>query len=375
MINSPQDESREPLPGSASEIESPDDAARPTPIPNRASGEGAVADETPRPDLPAEIALGEPQPSGPDPFFVSYAQPGPQLHVPSDPPANARPPELFQSFSQLPVRPPARIPNFGHVGLLALLLVIGFLCTGAVFGLASFFLHIGTNALAHAAASNVQFILASEAILYLITFGLSLLVFPFFWHEKLSAGLQWRGAVALRRFWPLAATALGCAGLAALDEVLMPGPTNAPIDKMFSAPGAAWLMFAFGTTLAPFFEEMFFRGFLLPALCTAYDWSTEKFSHLSAPPLDSNGHPQWSLGAMVVGSILTSIPFALLHVEQQGHSLGPFLLLIVISLILCTVRLKTRSLAASTLVHAAYNFIIFSLALIGTSGFRHFDKM
>jgi uncharacterized protein len=40
------------------------------------------------------------------------------------------------------------------------------------------------------------------------------------------------------------------------------------------------------------------------------------------------------------------------------------------------VRLKfTRSLAASTLVHACYNFIIFSLALIGTGGFRHLDKM
>jgi hypothetical protein len=142
---------------------------------------------------------------------------------------------------------------------------------------------------------------------------------------------------------------------------------------MFSAPGAAWLMFAFGTTLAPFFEELVFRGFLLPALCTAWDWVAEHIRHEPAPPLDPNGHPQWSLPAMAVASVLTSIPFALLHVEQQGHSLGPFLLLIVISLILCTVRLKTRSLAASTVVHACYNFIIFSLALIGTSGFRHFN--
>jgi membrane protease YdiL (CAAX protease family) len=144
---------------------------------------------------------------------------------------------------------------------------------------------------------------------------------------------------------------------------------------MFSSPGAAWLMFAFGTTIAPFFEEMFFRGFLLPALCTAWDWLVEQVKHEAAPPLDANGHPEWSLPAMAVASVLTSIPFALLHVDQQGHSLGPFLLLIVVSLVLCTVRLKTRSLAASTLVHACYNFIIFSLALIGTGGFRHFDKM
>jgi membrane protease YdiL (CAAX protease family) len=39
------------------------------------------------------------------------------------------------------------------------------------------------------------------------------------------------------------------------------------------------------------------------------------------------------------------------------------------------VRLITRSLAASTLVHACYNFTIFFLMLVGTGGFRHLDKM
>jgi len=36
---------------------------------------------------------------------------------------------------------------------------------------------------------------------------------------------------------------------------------------------------------------------------------------------------------------------------------------------------KTRSLAASTLVHACYNFMLFSTMLVATGGFRHFDKM
>jgi membrane protease YdiL (CAAX protease family) len=287
------------------------------------------------------------------------------------------------------------------------------------------------------------FNLLSEAILYLVTFGFSLFVFPMVWNEGLFAGLQWRGAVALSRFWLLAGTALACFGLAILDQVLMPGPSNAPIEKMISSPGAAWMMFAFGITMAPFFEEMFFRGFLLPALCTLADWSDESLfgrsdqnigriarvslssvamivsclAALGLPagivvaiywhswplavgsafftaavfwalaavrpkgaeqfvrPLDANGQPQWSLPAMVIGSIATSIPFALLHVEQQGHSLGPFLLLIVISMILCAVRLFTRSLASSTLVHATYNFFIFVSAMAATGGFRHFDKM
>ncbi len=50
---------------------------------------------------------------------------------------------------------------------------------------------------------------------------------------------------------------------------------------------------------------------------------------------------------MVVGSLATSIPFAALHAEQTGYSIGPFLLLICVSLVLCAVRLTTRSLAAS----------------------------
>ena len=365
MTNLPEEESGPPL------IRPVDEAGSFSPIPDRTSGEEPPAGELPTEVTLGDAAPGEPPlaaPSEPDPFFVSYAE------QPDQPPTT-EPPQLFQSFVQPVVRPPARIPHFGHLSLLIPIGGIAFVCTILVLYFPMRLHLFGWSLSTQAAATNVPLILSSEAILYLFVFAISVLVFPLFWHEKLLVGLQWRGAVALKRFGWLAATALGCAGLAALEEVVLPGPKNAPIDKMFSAPGAAWLMFAFGTTLAPFFEEMFFRGFLLPALCTAWDWIVERIKREPAPSLDANGHPQWSFLAMAVASVLTSIPFALLHVDQQGHSLGPFLLLIVVSLVLCTVRLKTRSLAASTLVHACYNFIIFSLALIGTGGFRHFDKM
>jgi hypothetical protein len=39
------------------------------------------------------------------------------------------------------------------------------------------------------------------------------------------------------------------------------------------------------------------------------------------------------------------------------------------------VRLVTRSLAASVVVHACYNFLLFSLMMVGTAGFRHLEKM
>ena len=169
--------------------------------------------------------------------------------------------------------------------------------------------------------------------------------------------------------------ALFCFVVAIVNGMLMPGPTNAPIDQLFHAPGAAWVLFFFGITLAPFFEEMAFRGFLLPAFCTAYDWTIEHITGVPRRPLDAYENPQWSLSAMIIGSVLTSAPFALMHGSQTSWSLGPFLLLIFVSLMLCWVRLSTRSLAASTLVHASYNFMLFSFMLLGTHGFKHLDKM
>jgi membrane protease YdiL (CAAX protease family) len=64
-----------------------------------------------------------------------------------------------------------------------------------------------------------------------------------------------------------------------------------------------------------------------------------------------------------------------MHAEQVGKAWGPLVLLYCVSLILCAVRLATRSLAASTLVHSLYNFLLFSMMLVQTGGFRHMDRM
>ena len=78
---------------------------------------------------------------------------------------------------------------------------------------------------------------------------------------------------------------------------------------------------------------------------------------------------------MALMSLYVSIPFAFMHGEQTGYSLGPFVLLVCVSLVLCWVRLSTRSLAASTLVHASYNLLLFLLMFFASGGFKHLDKM
>jgi uncharacterized protein len=305
------------------------------------------------------------EPSSADSPFVLQGPELPQQNIPDETP-------FFHYVP--PPRPPERIPHMGHIGILCLIAVAG-LALAALLAQVGVSYHVfGVKNLTDA-ATDVHYTLGTEGVFYLLTLAGALLVFPLLWHKSLFAGLQWRADIARRRSGYLISAAIVCFILAMFDGLLMPGPVDAPIDRIFRMPGAAWILFAFGVTLAPFFEELGFRGFLLPALSTSFDWIAEKASGELPHPIDENGHPQWSMPAMIVASVLTSILFAFLHADQTGWSLGPFLLLVLVSLVLCGARLITRSLAASVFVHACYNFLLFSFMLIGTGGFKHLDKM
>lgn len=291
----------------------------------------------------------------------------------SDTPSDAEPP-LFQAILRVEPPPPTRIPHLGHFFLLLLLLVFGFIGAVAVVFIALHFHLYGVTSLEQT-KTEIHYTLGSEGLGYVFTLLECMLIFPLIWHKSFFAGIQWNGATAFRLRWRLVGGAVVCLLLALVNSLVLPGPAHAPIEDIFKERGAAWLLFLFGVTFAPFFEEMFFRGFLLPALCTAYDWCAEKMYHVPRRPLAENGHPQWSFPAMAIAAVVTSLPFAGMHAAQTGYSIGPFLLLLGVSIVLCAVRLWTRSLASSTLVHASYNFMLFTIMLVGTQGFRHLDKM
>jgi uncharacterized protein len=348
----------------------------------------------------------------------------------------------FSAATEPEILPPPRLPHLGHLTLLLLLVIVGFALAILLVLLALHFHVYGISSIEDT-KSEIHYQLGSEGLGYLFTLLGCLIVYPHVWHKGFFAGIQWNGATALRLRWRLVGAAFVCLLLALLNSVVLPGPKHTPIEEIFREPGAAWLLFGFGVTFAPFFEEMFFRGFLLPAFCTAFDWVAERVSRqreglvradggprwtsgtilvaaaataapfaaacalaskrylligvlllfawcctatlawtigrrrraTPAATVDPQGHPLWSLPAMICISLFTSVPFALLHAPQTGFSVGPFFLLVGVSVVLCSVRLWTRSLAASTLVHSSYNFMLFAIMMVGTQGFRHMDKM
>ena len=130
---------------------------------------------------------------------------------------------------------------------------------------------------------------------------------------------------------------------------LLPMPKNLPIDQFFQTAREAYLLSIFGMSLAPLLEELFFRGFLYPVLARR-------------------------LGT-AAGIFLTALAFALIHGAQLMYAWGPVLVIFLVGLVLTLVRAVTKSVAASLLIHMAYNGTISLAMFAATSGFRHLERL
>lgn len=129
---------------------------------------------------------------------------------------------------------------------------------------------------------------------------------------------------------------------------LLPMPKNLPLDEFFKTARDAYILSVFGIFFAPLFEELFFRGFLYPVLAR-----------------------RWGMGASI---LITAAAFASIHGSQLKYSWGPVLVIFLVGLALTTVRAVKKSVAATVLMHMAYNGTIFIVTYIATDGFRHMEK-
>ena len=211
--------------------------------------------------------------------------------------------------------------------------------------------------------------LGAEAATYVLALLASYYIFPPLWKRSFLRGIQWNGLAARRNALRLVATGILLSALAQLGEHFVTEPKSPEIDKLMRTPGGAWAVMLLGTLLAPMIEEIAFRGFLLPALATAYDWLS-----LDRTPA---GLRRWesttahTAPALTFAALFSSLLFALVHAPQLEYAWGPVGLLFCVSLVFAYVRVRTHSVACSTAVHLTYNLTIFIAALVATDGFRH----
>jgi hypothetical protein len=80
-------------------------------------------------------------------------------------------------------------------------------------------------------------------------------------------------------------------------------------------------------------------------------------------------------GLAVAGAIgITACAFASIHASQLKYSWGPVLIIFLVGVALTTVRALKRSVAATVLMHMAYNATIFVVTYIATDHFKHMEK-
>jgi uncharacterized protein len=269
------------------------------------------------------------------------------------------PPPLF-------VEPARRIPNFGHTVLFfTIAIVVLILSTVAAYAVFTG-LHLLGNETTEQLMREPRMLIPSMAFAYLLAGAIIWATFASLWQQPFLPALHWNFAAVKQRWRWLLAGAVALSLIVQFLSNFLPIPKTLPIDDFFRNRFDVWMVALFGTFVAPVFEELAFRGFLLPSLASAWDWVRGQRDQTDQ---------HWSVAALVISCSITSIAFATVHADQLAHAWAPLAVLFTVSLVLCGVRLWADSLAASTFVHAVYNGTIFTLLYFGTDGFRHLDKI
>lgn len=195
----------------------------------------------------------------------------------------------------------------------------------------------------------ILFLLPVQVVSYILTVGFMVFLIWVKYRTRFLEAVRWNMPGAKAAWWALA----GGAGLGLFSEVASAllhrwTPKSLPIDQYLRTPSSAYALAAFGILVAPMVEELFFRGFLYPAL---------------ARPL-----------GVALATVLTAGGFALIHSQQLAHAWVPLLLIFTVGMVLTVVRARSQSVAVCVLIHTGYNFTLFTLLWVASQGFHHMER-
>ena len=196
---------------------------------------------------------------------------------------------------------------------------------------------------------KASILVPAQTVAYLLLIGFMVQLVRFKNQSSFGEAISWR-TPGKDRVLGAIATGVGLALASGLFESLFSRwvPKSLPIDKYFSDTHTAYLLAVFGVAVAPLVEELFFRGFLYPAL---------------ARPL-----------GIQVSVVLTAAGFAVVHQGQLAHAWVPLTWLFIVGAVLTVVRARTKSVATCVIIHVTYNLTLFALFFIASHGFNQLQS-
>jgi membrane protease YdiL (CAAX protease family) len=272
------------------------------------------------------------------------------LHTfdPTTPESVAPPPLPVAPVS--PDSPTVPEPNLVDVLLTLLVAVAALIFCTLIAGVVLLILHGPHATLDKDPAKAVMLVLPIQLAAYVLTVGFMVFYVWQKYHVGFLQAVRWNMPAGKFAGYALVGGSVLAFGSALAEASLHRWmPKNLPIEQYFSTPASAYALAAFGILVAPLVEELFFRGFLYPALARR-------------------------LG-QALGIAITGVLFAFLHASQLAMAWAPLLVLSVVGSVLTFVRARTNSLATCVLVHAGYNFTLFTMLFFSTGHFHHMEKM
>jgi uncharacterized protein len=239
-------------------------------------------------------------------------------------PAPQPPDEIVTpSFSSGLSEPPAREPFWGYSDLAV---VMGLLFASIVLILVGAGLFIATRP---DLKTDPVFLLTTQLVVYVFVYLCFWVTFKIRYDRPVLSSLGWRPS----RFSPLLAVGCGVA-LAILLSLVgyaihTPKDVKSPLDDLTATPGMLALFGLMAVTIAPLFEEMFFRGFVQPLLSR-------------------------SLGTFA-GVGVTAVVFGSLHAPEYGYVWQYAVCISLAGAAFGWVRARSNSIIPGTIMHGAFN--------------------
>jgi membrane protease YdiL (CAAX protease family) len=201
----------------------------------------------------------------------------------------------------------------------------------------------GMHALPQGGPENSVLSLVFQFVLYAFFFGLIYLLVAVYHRRPFWASIKWRNPTGRQALGYLAGGIL-LAILVQLAPTVLPDKQDFPLQQMFSSALAAYAVAAFAVFIAPFMEELIFRGVLFAIFERQVN--------------------------MMFAIAITALLFAALHIPEYRGAWNHLLLILIVGGVFSLTRGVTRSLAPSVILHFAYNLSLMGGLYFQTHHFR-----
>lgn len=184
--------------------------------------------------------------------------------------------------------------------------------------------------------------LSTQFVWYVLILAYMIMFVEGTFHRKFWEAIRWNWPSNWALLIPVGMLMVLFEGLERFFKI----PKHIPMEDFLNTPQAALMTAIFAVSLGPLMEELFFRGFLYPVLARRF------------------GVP--------ASVLVTAAGFGIIHGAQLAFAFGLVFIIFLVGLVLTIVRAKTNSVAASFVVHVAYNSTIVAMGMIAAP---HGDKV